>query len=97
MVPNPCVCCKHLCVSRECYKTGYQPFAGASAISFAIRSNAKTNSPFESSTPLGQVRLGAAHKEAGRCRVSVAALMHIAMRVCAPAPVATACYGSCPT
>ncbi|WIA23970.1 hypothetical protein OEZ85_013605 [Tetradesmus obliquus] len=39
---------------RECYKAGFQPFAGASAISFWIRSNTQSSDPFASSTPPGQ-------------------------------------------
>ncbi|KAF6253155.1 hypothetical protein COO60DRAFT_1643399 [Scenedesmus sp. NREL 46B-D3] len=39
---------------RDCYKSGLQPFAGASAISFWIRSNTQSSDPFASSTPPGQ-------------------------------------------
>jgi hypothetical protein len=41
---------------RRCERVGFQPFAGKASISFWIRSNANTTSPFESSVPKGTVR-----------------------------------------
>lgn len=40
---------------RECSKPGYQPFAKANALQFAIRSNTKSNDPYASSTPPGEL------------------------------------------
>lgn len=39
---------------RECYKEGFQPFKGATSISFWIKSAASAD-PFESSAPAGTV------------------------------------------
>jgi hypothetical protein len=40
---------------RSCERAGFQPFAGKTSISFWIRSNANTTSPFDSSIPKGSV------------------------------------------
>jgi hypothetical protein len=42
---------------RECYKEGFQPFAGATAISFWIKSNAPPNDTFASDYPAGTVSI----------------------------------------
>jgi hypothetical protein len=41
---------------RSCERAGLQPFAGKKSISFWVRSNANTTSPYESSVPKGTVR-----------------------------------------
>lgn len=40
---------------RECYETDYQPFKDASSVQFYIKSNSNSSSPFDSSTPKGQL------------------------------------------
>jgi hypothetical protein len=40
---------------RQCSRTGYQPFAGAEALRFDIRSNTQSNDEFASSTPRGEL------------------------------------------